>query len=81
MSRPEAQVDLTFEDAFSELQSTVEELRGDALTLEGSLALYERGTTLAAHCNALLTEAELRVTVLDAAGHQQPSERDITQDW
>lgn len=60
--------DLSFEEGFGELQATIEELRGETLTLERSLALYERGTVLAAHCNALLTSAELRVTQLSAEG-------------
>ncbi len=53
---------LSFEEAFAELQHTVEELRSEALTLERSLALFERGTALASRCNLLLTTAELRVT-------------------
>jgi exodeoxyribonuclease VII small subunit len=53
---------LSFEHAFGELQRVIEELRGDSLTLDRSLTLYERGTTLATHCNLLLTSAELRIT-------------------
>lgn len=53
---------LSFEEAYGELQRTIEELRGDALTLERALALYERGTALAERCNTLLTAAELRIT-------------------
>ena len=59
--------DLSFEEAFAELLATIEELRGDALTLDRSLSLYERGTILAAHCNGLLTTAELRVSQLDSS--------------
>jgi exodeoxyribonuclease VII small subunit len=54
--------DLSFEGAFAELQRVIEELRSDSLTLDRSLALYERGTALAERCNLLLTAAELRVT-------------------
>jgi len=57
--------DLSFEEAFAELQATIDELRGETLTLDRSLSLYERGTALATHCNGLLTVAELRVTQLD----------------
>jgi exodeoxyribonuclease VII small subunit len=78
---PNPPLELTFEDAFEELQSTVEQLRGDALTLETSLALFERGTALAAHCNELLTNAELRVTQLDADVDQGIVEREPAQDW
>ncbi len=81
MPRQDPRIDLTFEQAFTELQGTVEQLRGDALTLEGSLALYERGTSLAAHCNDLLTNAELRVTQLDLDGGNQPIETDLVADW
>jgi exodeoxyribonuclease VII small subunit len=77
----ESRMDLTFEEAFAELHGTVEELRGDTLTLERSLALYERGTALAAHCNQLLTSAELRVTQLDAGSPPQAADIDIVQDW
>ncbi|HEY8285421.1 MAG TPA: exodeoxyribonuclease VII small subunit [Chloroflexota bacterium] len=59
--------DLSFEEAFAELQATIEELRGETLTLDRSLSLYERGTLLAAHCNSLLTTAEMRVSQLDSA--------------
>jgi exodeoxyribonuclease VII small subunit len=74
-------IDLTFEEAFAELQGTVERLRGDALTLEGSLALYERGTSLAAHCNDLLTSAELRVTQLHPDIDHQAVEGRFEPDW
>jgi len=59
--------DLSFEEAFAELLATIEELRGETLTLDRSLSLYERGTILAAHCNGLLTSAELRVRQLDSS--------------
>ncbi len=77
----ESRIDLTFEEAFAELHGTVEELRGDTLSLERSLALYERGTALAAHCNELLTNAELRVTQLDAGSLPQAAGIDVEQDW
>ncbi len=54
---------LTFEQALGELQSTVEKLRGDDLSLDQALALYERGIALAGHCDALLTKAELRISI------------------
>ena len=42
-------------------------MRQDGLTLDHALALYERGTRLAAHCDHLLAQAELRVTELTPA--------------
>lgn len=56
--------DLPFESAYSELESVVQRLEGGELSLEDALSLYERGQMLARHCQALLDQAELRVTVL-----------------
>jgi exodeoxyribonuclease VII small subunit len=55
---------LSFEEAFVRLEETLEEMRRDGLSLDRSLALYEQGTRLAAHCDRLLAQAELRVTEL-----------------
>jgi exodeoxyribonuclease VII small subunit len=60
--------ELTFEDALRELEETVARLEAGDLTLEASLALYERGQKLAAHCAALLDQATLRVEQLSAEG-------------
>ena len=59
---------LTFEKAFAELEETVHRLEGGGLTLEESLALYERGQALAARCNAQLDQAELKVQKLSPEG-------------
>ena len=56
--------DLTFEQAFAELEATVARLEGGDLSLEESLALFERGQRMSAHCSRLLEQAELKVTEL-----------------
>ena len=53
---------LTFEQAFKELEATVARLEGGDLSLEASLALFERGRQLSARCTRLLEQAELKVT-------------------
>ena len=58
--------ELTFEQAFKELEETVAKLEDGDLPLEASLALYERGQQLSAHCSKLLEQAELKVTQLTA---------------
>lgn len=55
---------LSFEDSFSELETTVRRLESGELPLEELVALYERGRKLAAHCQHLLDSAELRLTRL-----------------
>lgn len=58
---------LTFEQAYAELEAVVRQLETSDLTLEASLALYEQGQHLAARCQALLEQAELRVQQLSYA--------------
>ena len=60
--------ELTFEQAFAELEETVQKLEAGGLTLEESLALFERGQALAARCNVQLDTAELQVHQLSPEG-------------
>ncbi len=65
---------LSFEEAFSELEATVAKLERGDLSLEESIALFERGQALAAHCNVQLDTAELKVRQLlpGAEGEDAP---------
>ena len=56
--------ELTYEEAFGELEALVSTLEADPRPLEESLALYERGQALAKRCTQLLERAELRVRQL-----------------
>lgn len=71
--------ELTFEEAFTELEETVRRLEAGGLTLEESLALYERGQALAARCNALLDQAELKVRQLTPGGEEVPFDTTAVQ--
>lgn len=55
---------ISFEELYHELEETVRRLEAGDLTLDESLALFERGTLLAEQCNSLLDGAELRVRQL-----------------
>jgi exodeoxyribonuclease VII small subunit len=59
---------LTFEQAFAELEETVRKLEAGGLTLEESLGLFERGQALATRCNAQLDQAELKLRQLSPEG-------------
>lgn len=63
-----AEKTLSFEQAFKELQETVRKLEAGSLSLEDSVALFQRGTELAALCNQQLDQAELRVRQLLPTG-------------
>lgn len=56
--------DLPFETAVAELESVVGKLEGDGLSLDETVALYQRGRALAAHCQQLLDNVSLRVQQL-----------------
>ena len=57
---------LTYEQAFSELEKTVSDLESNQLPLEDALALFERGQALASYCASLLEKADLKVQQLSA---------------
>lgn len=59
---------LSFEDALRELEEIVAQLEAGDLTLEVSLALFERGQKLAHLCNQQLDAATLRVEQLTDQG-------------
>jgi exodeoxyribonuclease VII small subunit len=53
-----------FEACLDELEKVVKELEAGDLTLERSLALFERGTALSETCRKQLEQAETRVEAL-----------------
>src|SRR3990167_2779815 len=53
--------DLSFEDALQRLETIVSRLESGQAPLEESIALYEEGARLKAHCEARLKAAQLRV--------------------
>ena len=62
--------ELTFEQAFQQLDGIVQQLESAALPLEQSLLLFERGMHLARLCEAKLDQAEQKVTQLVDATHE-----------
>ena len=52
---------LSFEQALAELEKIVGQLESGQAPLEESIALYERGARLKAHCEARLEQARLKV--------------------
>jgi exodeoxyribonuclease VII small subunit len=52
---------MTFEEALGELEGIVRQLETGDVELEKSIAIYERGAALRAHCEGRLRSAELKV--------------------
>jgi exodeoxyribonuclease VII small subunit len=55
---------MTFEQAYNELETTVQKLEEGSLPLAEAIALYERGMALAQRCNVQLDQAELTIKAL-----------------
>ncbi|MCR9088135.1 MAG: exodeoxyribonuclease VII small subunit [Rhodobacteraceae bacterium] len=62
--------EMSFEEAMKALEGVVDQLERGDVELEQSIALYERGAALKAHCDAKLKAAEEKVDAitLDADG-------------
>lgn len=65
---------LSFEAALKELESIVAKLEQGEVDLEDSIALYERGLELKAHCEGKLKDAESRLEKIVRGGKQAGSE-------
>lgn len=57
---------MSFEDAMAALEQVVGALERGEVPLEQSIALYERGAALKAHCATKLAEAEEKVELIRA---------------
>ena len=74
-NRPENETeedeDLSFEEALTLLEQTVEALESGGLTISESTAMHERGMKLALKCNEMLALAETRITRVRTAFGEQ----------
>jgi exodeoxyribonuclease VII small subunit len=64
---------ISFEEAFQRLQTTIQTLEEGGLSLEESIQQFETGMKLAHLCGSMLDEAELKVSRL-LAGKETPEE-------
>ncbi|SDL74285.1 exodeoxyribonuclease VII small subunit [Maricaulis salignorans] len=59
---PNADIEtMSFEQALAQLETIVQQLESGEVELERSIAIYERGAALRAHCDGKLKDAELKV--------------------
>lgn len=65
--------DMSFEEAMAALEAVVTQLEAGEVGLEASIALYERGAELKAHCEAKLKAAEEKVAQITLNQDGTPS--------
>ena len=71
---PDASPVAHFEQSLDELEQLVEKMEHGEMSLEESLAAYERGVGLYRRCQAALEQAELRVRLLSDPGQPGTAE-------
>lgn len=64
---------LSFEKALAELEEIVSKLESGQAPLEESIALYERGAALKAHCAAKLKSAQEKIDKIVVGENGRPS--------
>jgi len=57
--------EMTFEQAMKGLEDIVKKMEAGQISLEESVAIYEKGVKLKERCMALLAAAELRIEKID----------------
>ena len=65
---------ISFESALAELETLVERMENDELSLEQALKSFEQGIALTRTCQQALSEAEQKVEILTANDPQADTE-------
>ncbi|MAW81867.1 MAG: exodeoxyribonuclease VII small subunit [Parvularcula sp.] len=63
---------LSFEKALAELEEIVQKLESGGAALEESIALYERGAALKAHCEKTLKSAQEKIEKIVVGADGKP---------
>lgn len=56
---------LSYEESYSIMQDILEKLENGNIKLDESLRLYEKGILLYRHCNKIIDEAHLKITMFN----------------
>lgn len=64
--------EMSFEDALRALEQVVRRLESGDVPLDESIALYERGEKLRAHCQARLDAAQARIEAIVQGADGKP---------
>ena len=68
---------MDFEKQIAELENIVRMLESGSISLDESLALFEKGVKLTKNCQKMLDEAEKKVSVLVSDGSGDMVEKDF----
>lgn len=68
---------LNYEQALQELEDILEALESEQHGLDETMAMFERGKVLIQHCQQLLAQAELKVSMLEDKNEPEDGEEQI----
>ena len=68
---------MDFEQQISELENIVRALEGGSVSLDESLALFEKGIKLTKGCQKMLDEAEKKVSILIDSADGEMTKKDF----
>ncbi len=74
MSKQKTIDDLSYEEAYAELEAILEKMESGENPLQEAMDLFDRGQALVKHCTTLLEKAELRIRQL--AGDTTTAEKE-----
>jgi len=72
-TKPDSLDTPTYESLYARMQAIVARLEAGQLALDEALTLYEEGVAVAAACQRLLDEAELRIQELSPGAGSRPN--------
>ncbi len=79
-SRDKDQTNPSFEDLLGELETIVAKLEAGDLSLDESLALFQRGMELSKKCTEMLDKAELRIKELVPQANGELGVKDLEEE-
>ena len=71
----------SFEEMMQELESIVQKLDNETVSLEESLDLYQRGMKLSTACDSTLKDAEKKVNKLMQEENEEKDNEESTNEW
>lgn len=66
--------ELTIEESFAEIETILNKLESNEVTLEDSFSLYQSGMKQIKHCNDLMNAVEQKVQMLNSNGELETFE-------
>ena len=68
MSKKNGELDISLEEAFEQIETVIEQLEEEDITLEESFRAYQEGMKLISYCNGKIDKVEKQVLTINEDG-------------